>query len=300
MDYGSFFDNLGSGLNVAGQIQNAGNAGTTNQNVQQNLGQAQGTLQEQIAALQASLGGGRQVTQDAYNQAQGLYGQQNQQLQGNIDTMTTNLNSLSDPNSAYMQQARTAMERKDAAAGRRSQWGEREVQLQALLADYMGKYSPGLNNSITGARNQMQTNTSSLADLYARMNSANTAQQQALTQATQQQMQLAQAQNTTGRQANNSQTFNTNQALQAALGLGKSLFSTFGTTGSTGEGYNGQDYNNFGAQSYSPWVSTYGGMGDSGYNASLNNNSYMAGSGSLFGDYGGSGGGLFGNDLWGE
>src|ERR1043165_9018030 len=103
MDYSSIFDLIGQGTNLYGQMQGAGNAGNINSQVQQQLGQNGSTLAQQIAALQGQIGQGGDTARSAYDQANALYGGQNQQLQSNIDQMTANLNALSDPNSAYMQ-----------------------------------------------------------------------------------------------------------------------------------------------------------------------------------------------------
>lgn len=293
MDYSSFFDNLGSGINLLGQLGNMSTAGNVNNQVQTTLGQNSSGLADQIAALQRGFQQGGQQAQDAYNQTRGLYDTQNQQLQGNIDTMTQNLNALNDPNSPYMQMARQKIERADAAAGRRSQAGEREVQLAAMLADYVGKYAPGLNNSITSARNQIQGNQNSLAQLYAQMQNAATAQGQAATQALAQQQALAQAQNTTGRQAANSNTSNTTAALQAALGFGKGLAGMFGNFtpggdgGTGGWGVGGDNYN----MGYNPFggggITSQGGGTLGGFDFNTGGNNYLGGSGNLFGDYSG-------------
>lgn len=53
------------------------------------------------------------------------------------------LQQLYSPNSAYAQQARKAMERRDAARGRNSQYGPRETQLAALLADKQAQVMSG-------------------------------------------------------------------------------------------------------------------------------------------------------------
>ena len=307
MAYDDFFNALGQGVglyqNVAGAQANQQGA---NQ-VQQSLGQNAGALQEQIAALQAQLGQGGQAAQAAYDQANALFGSQNQGLQGNIDTQTANLQALSDPNSPYMKMARQAMERKDAAAGRRSQWGERETQLAALLAEQVGKYSPGIQQSITGARNQMATNQQTLAQLYAQMQNANTQRQQSLNQALQAQQQAAAQQAGIGRSTQQGAANSNAAALQNALGLGKSLYGMFGGGGSGGNAIlsgGDQDLSFMGGgQDYSPWVSTYGGFGDAGFNDSLSNQTFLGAGGNLFGDYGGGstfggGGDLFSNDYW--
>lgn len=52
-----------------------------------------------------------------------------------VQQQISSLSNMYGPNSPYAQQLRQQLERKDAAAGRRSQYGPREVQLQAALAD---------------------------------------------------------------------------------------------------------------------------------------------------------------------
>lgn len=295
MAYEDFFNALGSGIGLVQNIQGAQANQQGAQQVGQTLGQNAGALAQQIAALQGQLGQGGQQAQTAYDQANQLFGTQNTGLQGNIDTMTQNLQALSDPNSAYMQQARQAIERKDAAAGRRSQWGERETQLAALLAEQVGKYSPGIQQSITGARNQMATNQQTLAQLYAQMQNANTQRQQALNQALQAQQQAATQQAGIGRQTQQGAANSNAAMLQNALGFGKGLMGMFGggsqSGGSMGEGSNTEFA--AGAQNYSPWVSTYGGFSDAGFNDSLNNASFLGAGGNLFGNY--SDGSTFGS-----
>lgn len=66
------------------------------------------------------------------------------QYNGALDT----LNNLYSPNSPYAQNMRQALERRDAAAGRRSQYGNREVELAGNLAQAQGQAlsSPGYAN----------------------------------------------------------------------------------------------------------------------------------------------------------
>jgi hypothetical protein len=73
-----------------------------------------GTLYGNMSANKELSGVGRQL-----NQAQ---------------TQNNGLTNLYGPNSPYAQQLRQQLERRDAAAGRRSQYGPREVELQAKLA----------------------------------------------------------------------------------------------------------------------------------------------------------------------
>ena len=90
-----------------------------------------------------------------------------QQLNAALDTYS--------PTSAYGQQLRKTLERQDAAAGRRSQYGTREVELAARLADkqnsvrqaYMQQAPTlaGMNSRIAGANN---AGVSDLLTLYGK------------------------------------------------------------------------------------------------------------------------------------
>lgn len=60
------------------------------------------------------------------------------------------LNDMFGQNSAYAQQLRQELARKDAASGRRSQYGPREVELQARLAEMQARTQPQLVNSMVG------------------------------------------------------------------------------------------------------------------------------------------------------
>jgi hypothetical protein len=66
------------------------------------------------------------------------------------------LDSLFSQNSAYSKTMREQLARKDAAAGRRSQYGPREVELQARLAQMNGQLAPQ-RFALANARNQNQT-----------------------------------------------------------------------------------------------------------------------------------------------
>jgi len=80
-----------------------------------------------LLSLYAKLNQNRNLN-DQYNQ---LQDQQQQQLQS--------LSSLYSPNSPYAQVMRQQLDRRDAASGRRSQYGPREVELQAKLATQQGQ-----------------------------------------------------------------------------------------------------------------------------------------------------------------
>lgn len=89
----------------------------------------------------------------------GMYNanKQRRRLQGQQDS----LQNLFTPNSPYAQMARQRMERQDAASGRRSQYGNRETQLAALLADKQASTMPQQNqyaNQIGQYDNAMANN----------------------------------------------------------------------------------------------------------------------------------------------
>lgn len=220
------FSGLGG---LYGGIQGMANDQAINSNVQGALGQNASTTQAQIQSLNDQIARNRAVAEAEYARSRGDVEGQNAGLQGNIGTMTTNLNALSDPNSPYMQMARQAIERKDAAAGRRSQWGEREVQLAGTLADYVGKYAPGLQNSITNARNQINQNNQGLASLYSTINAPADRNMMSQIQLLQNQLQGAGAMNTTGRQAGTAAANSTRSLIESAVRGAGGLASLFGS-----------------------------------------------------------------------
>lgn len=63
-----------------------------------------------------------------------------------VNSQISNLNSLYAPNSPYAQQMQQSLERQDAASGRRSQYGTRDVELQAALANAASRNAPQLSN----------------------------------------------------------------------------------------------------------------------------------------------------------
>lgn len=140
--------------------------------------------------LAAGLGGmymANRQAGDAGAAASGIQSGVNQQL-----------SDMFGPNSAYAQQLRKELERKDAASGRRSQYGAREVELQAKLAQMQAQYAPSLMNSMVG-------------------------QQQAALQAEQQ------------RRAKQQMMFNTAMKLGQSTGLFDSLGNMF--SGNSGSAY---------------------------------------------------------------
>lgn len=82
---------------------------------------------------------------------------QNRQNNNDIGGQIKSLQSLYSQNSPYAQQMRQALERKDAASGRRSQYGPREVELQARLADAASRQAPTLAG-LYGQRMQNRNN----------------------------------------------------------------------------------------------------------------------------------------------
>jgi hypothetical protein len=90
------------------------------------------------------------------------------------NTPQVSLESLYGPNSPYAAQLRQQLERKDAASGRRSQYGPREVELQARLAEMYSKAAPSFmqaniqnQNAIAQQRAlQSQRRNQTLASIY--------------------------------------------------------------------------------------------------------------------------------------
>jgi hypothetical protein len=281
-----------TGMGIWGGVQNVQNSAQVNDQVQNGLAQNNAATQAQIDALTGQIDTNRQQAQDMYQRSLADVTGQNQGLEGNIATQTNSLNALSDPNSAYMQMARQAIERKDAAAGRRSQWGERETQLAGTLADYVGKYSPGIQQSITGARNQINQNNQGLASLYSQANQPADRNTLAQIQLLQQQIANANAANTTGRDsqaaANNAQRGVVQQGIQGAGSLISGLSGLFG--GGGGQNINGI-LNGWGSNS---------GLGTGGW-ATQGSNLYGSSDGGWgFGDQGlGTGMGYTGGGLGG-
>jgi hypothetical protein len=79
-----------------------------------------------------------------------------QQAKAQPQQQQVDLNSMFGPDSSYATQLRQQLERRDAAGGRRSQYGPREVELQAKLAEMQSRAAPGIMNANTQA---MQANS---------------------------------------------------------------------------------------------------------------------------------------------
>ena len=84
------------------------------------------------------------------------------------DSNVQSLSSMFGQNSAYSQQLRQQLERRDAAGGRRSQYGPREVELQAKLAQMAAQYGPNISQSNMAAQQaSQQRRAQNLSTLYA-------------------------------------------------------------------------------------------------------------------------------------
>lgn len=106
--------------------------------------------------------GTNMTADDLFKGLGSLYGmsQANKQL----GPIQNNLASMYGQNSPYADAMRKQLERRDAAAGRRSQYGPREVELQAKLA---GQYSQNVPN-LMAVNNQMnQAKMGNLMNLFA-------------------------------------------------------------------------------------------------------------------------------------
>lgn len=105
----------------------------------QNSPPAQGGLiGSGIGALGALINGNS--VYDTQSDLASRYGQQADILRQQMASMPT-LADMYGPNSAYAQQLQQTLARKDAAAGRNSQYGARAAQLQAMLADKGSQYA---------------------------------------------------------------------------------------------------------------------------------------------------------------
>ncbi len=142
-------------------------------NLKETLGVAtpqQQTAQEPQQLQRSSFGAG-----DLFSGLAGLYsanqsGQAargtNEQNQAALQGQIASLSNMYGPNSPYAAQLRQALERKDAASGRNSQYGPREAQLQALLAQQQAGNAGTIGNLSNMASNQQ--NASNLAEQQAR------------------------------------------------------------------------------------------------------------------------------------
>lgn len=216
-----------------GQYQSYQNADNINGQVQGLTSAASSAGLNTIQSLQNQILQGNQTSTNAYNLANAQT--QSSHLNGDDDiARLTNLsNTYSDPNSPYMQMARQNIERKDAMAGRRSQWGEREVQLAGVMGEQAGKYVPGLQNGIQNVRNGQSAARQGLAQIYGNMNTSSDRNNTALISLINGLNNSANTINTTGRAAANSANNQLNGLLGTGIKAGASaLGSMFANQGS--------------------------------------------------------------------
>lgn len=92
-----------------------------------------------------------------------LYGfMNNRKQQRQLGNMLSSLQGLYSQNSPYAQQLRQSLAAKDAAAGRRSQYANREVQLQSNLAHMASQQIPAMNQMQMGISNLQNRNMMNL------------------------------------------------------------------------------------------------------------------------------------------
>lgn len=103
-------------------------------------------------ALSAQAGGktGSPQFGDMAGSLMGLYSAYQQRKK--LGELRGGLQDMFGPNSSYAQQLGQQLARRDAAAGRRSQYGPREVELQAKLAEMNSRNAPTIQNLIGGER----------------------------------------------------------------------------------------------------------------------------------------------------
>ena len=81
----------------------------------------------------------------------------------------SSLQNMYGQNSPYSQALRQQLERRDAASGRRSQYGPREVELQAQLAQMASRNAPAVNQLLQMRNQQRGQNLGQLAGIYQQM-----------------------------------------------------------------------------------------------------------------------------------
>lgn len=109
-----------------------------------NSGATSNPVQQFISSFLGGGSGGQGGGAGNYGDlAAGLFGMYNANKQRKrLKEQSDSLSNLFSPNSPYAQQMRQRLERRDAAAGRRSQYGPREAQLAAALADRQAQTMP--------------------------------------------------------------------------------------------------------------------------------------------------------------
>lgn len=153
---GSMFGPVGSmiGGYAGNQIGSNAFSGVNNQGIS---GQPTGTGNSNPMDFATGAGMGLASLYQNYKNQKGLKGQ--------IGT----LQGMYGQGSPYAQALRQQLERRDAAGGRRSQYGPREVELQAQLARMASGNAPTLANLYAQQRGQRGQNLAQLAGLYQQM-----------------------------------------------------------------------------------------------------------------------------------
>lgn len=148
---------LGLGMQGLNALSNAGVIGAPNTNADGSPAPA-GTTGSSAAGNSSGVG-------DLMTGLAGLYGYN--QANKNINNQVGSLQGLFSQEGPYAQQLRQRLARTDAAGGRRSQYGNREVQLQAELAKLAAGNAPQIGNLRAG---QDQMRAQGLAQLISMMN----------------------------------------------------------------------------------------------------------------------------------
>jgi len=140
---------------------------------QRQIQQNQEAQKAQYETLMAQFNGGKAPAAPAMRQP-------------NFGAISGKLDAMFGPRSGVASELRTQLERKDAAAGRRSQYGPREVQLMAELTRLRAQSEPGYMNAEVAAANaanqgafniynsQQQARQQQLQQMLAGMNMSNT------------------------------------------------------------------------------------------------------------------------------
>lgn len=118
------------------------------------------TPQDTMNTQNANNAGGQEV--DLYGLGSGLAGLYAANRQSNaygassdgLGSYIQSLQNMFSQDSPYAQQLRQQLERRDAAAGRRSQYGPREVELQAQLAKMNASLAPAMVSAYNQSANQ--------------------------------------------------------------------------------------------------------------------------------------------------
>jgi hypothetical protein len=169
--------NMAMGKDVRGQVGSTvggviggGIAGPVGAYAGSRLGAMAGTstgTPGEGGALGGGSGGGGFKASDAIGTLAGLYAANKTQSAAKANTL--DLASMYGPNSAYAGQLRQQLERRDAAAGRRSQYGPREVELQAKLAQMMAQAGPGIMNQNLAAQQQASASRNNQLNLLLKL-----------------------------------------------------------------------------------------------------------------------------------